>query len=448
MLNKSNFLLYLMMLPVLGFMSAGCANLEEAPLQMFRHDPRHTGIYESPAIREKPVMDWYLSLEGRIYGSPVISGNRVYIGDDTGTLYAIDKFSGELIWKFKAGGPIRSTPAVYRENLFFMCSDGLFYSVNAIDGNISWTFRTAGEKKFSAPGIHGLQPRDSILTDDWDFYNSSAAVEDERVYFGVGAGYVYSLNAGTGEKVWEYQTGAVVHSSHAIAFEKVYVGSWDGYFYALDKITGELVWKFQTGIDTVNYNQVGIQSSPVIGDSTVYFGSRDAHVYSLDALTGNLRWKFFNDYSWVIVTPIIYNDQLIFATSDSRKFRVLNRENGQLIYDLELASFTFSSPIIAGDYCYFGSYNGTFYGIDLIGQRIGWNYQTRESAEDQHDILNEDLSVNLQKIFTGPTPADMKRGIDYLESVGAIISTPVIESGTLYFGTQNGTLYAVIQEER
>jgi outer membrane protein assembly factor BamB len=144
----------------------------------------------------------------------------------------------------------------------------------------------------------------------------------------------------------------------------------------------------------------------------------------------------------------VYRDQLIFATSDSRKFRVLDRNSGDLIYGLQLGSFTFSSPIIAGDFCYFGSYNGTFYGIDLMKREIAWNYQTRESAEDQHDILNEDLSVNLQKIFTGPTPADMKRGIDYLASVGAIISTPVIESGTIYFGTQNGTVYAVRQEER
>jgi outer membrane protein assembly factor BamB len=422
---------------------SGCSSHEKRPLHMFRGDLFHSGIYESAAITEKPVINWEFKTNGILYASPVIAGNKVFVGDEEGTLYAIDKISGELLWEFQAGGGIASTPAVYRGNVFFISRDGKFYAVNGTEGKLVWTFQTAGEDYFSAQGIHGLKPSDSLMVDDWDFYLSSPSISGERIYFGVGSGYVYSLNAGTGEKMWEYKTGNVVHSSPAIAYGNVYIGSWDSYFYALDQSTGELSWKYKTGIDTVTYNQVGIQGSPVISDSTVFFGCRDAHIYSLDAITGDLKWKFFNDYSWVIVTPICYQDQLIFATSDSQKFRALNRKDGTLDYELSLSGFIFSSPVIAGHYCYFGSFNGSVYGIDLEKKVIAWNYMTPEAINDPLEILNNDQSIKFEKIFKEATKQGMEDALEYLKSIGPVLSTPALDNGILYFGTENGSLYAI-----
>ncbi len=438
-MKKFNFPFKLFLL----LLFSGCSNLEETPLYMFRGNLYHTGIYESPAITEKPVLDWQFKTAGNIYSSPVVVGSKVLIGDGNGYLYALDKISGKLLWKFHAGGSIASTPAIYRENIFFMCGDGNFYAVDGEDGTLVWTFPTAGEHRFSAPGIHGLKPSDSLMVDDWDFFLSSPAIDDDWIYFGTGSGYVYSINAGTGKKIWEFKTGDVVHSSPAIAYGKVYVGSWDSYFYALDQSTGKLSWKYKTGTDTIMHNQVGVQGSPVISDSTVFFGCRDAYVYSLDAITGDLKWKFFNDYSWVLVTPVIYRDQLIFATSDSQKLRVLNKDQGTLIYELSLSGFIFSSPVIAGDYSYFGSFNGTVYGLDLDKREIAWNYETPEARKDSLEILNDDLSIKFEKIFFEATRQGMEEAMDYLRSIGPVLSTPVIDHGILYFGTENGTFYAI-----
>ncbi|MEJ0056157.1 MAG: PQQ-binding-like beta-propeller repeat protein [Bacteroidota bacterium] len=54
------------------------------------------------------------------------------------------------------------------------------------------------KKLFSAPGLHGQLPKDSIRVDDWDFYLSSPAVDGSTVYFGTGSGYFYALDASTG----------------------------------------------------------------------------------------------------------------------------------------------------------------------------------------------------------------------------------------------------------
>jgi outer membrane protein assembly factor BamB len=421
----------------------GCLSPGDPPLHMFRGDLYHSGIYPFKALEEGPRIEWEYKTRGEIYGSPVVDDDRLFIGDEAGILYAIDKADGKLLWRFQAGGGLASTPAVYRERIFFMSRDGKFYAVNTIDGKLAWTFSTAGEKRFSAPGIHGLSPSDSLMTDDWDFYLSSPAINDKMICFGTGSGNVYALNTGTGKKIWEFETGDVVHSSPAIAYGKVYIGSWDSYFYALEQSTGKLSWKFKTGVDTLIYNQVGIQGSPVISDSTVYFGCRDSHVYSLDALTGDLKWKYFNDYSWVIVTPLCYKDQLIFATSDSQKFRVLNQTDGTLRYELPIFGFIFSSPLITGHFCYFGSFNGTVYGIDLEREKVAWNFLTPEVVRDSLEILNNDHSIKFEKIFRESTKQGMADALDFLGSIGPVLCSPVVDNGILYFGTANGSLYAI-----
>ena len=74
--------------------------------------------------------------------------------------------------------------------------------------------------------------------------------------------------------LWRYYpTGSKVYSSPAVVDGVVYVGSYDGYVYALDAATGEMIWRFHTG-----YN---VYSSPAVVDGVVYVGSEDDHVYAL-----------------------------------------------------------------------------------------------------------------------------------------------------------------------
>src|SRR5207237_5770600 len=66
---------------------------------------------------------------------------------------------------------------------------------------------------------------------------SSPTVSGDTAYFGSDDGYLYALNALTGELKWKFKTGDVVYSSTAVADGAVYVGSHDGYLYAVDART-------------------------------------------------------------------------------------------------------------------------------------------------------------------------------------------------------------------
>jgi outer membrane protein assembly factor BamB len=49
-------------------------------------------------------------------------------------------------------------------------------------------------------------------------------------------GYVYALDAATGQELWHFQMGEVVFASPVVVDGVVYIGDWDDYVYA---ITGD-----------------------------------------------------------------------------------------------------------------------------------------------------------------------------------------------------------------
>ena len=52
-----------------------------------------------------------------------------------------------------------------------------------------------------------------------------------RVYIGSGDGRLYVLDAASGKKIWEFDTGAGLTASPAVADGKVVIGAQDGRLY-------------------------------------------------------------------------------------------------------------------------------------------------------------------------------------------------------------------------
>ena len=61
---------------------------------------------------------------------------------------------------------------------------------------------------------------------------------DGVVYIGGFDGYVYALDAATGERLWRFNTYGWIDSSPAVVGGVIYVGSSGGYSYVY-AITGE-----------------------------------------------------------------------------------------------------------------------------------------------------------------------------------------------------------------
>jgi outer membrane protein assembly factor BamB len=235
-----------------------------------------------------------------------------------------------------------------------------------------------------------------------------------------------------------------VHASPAVANNTVYIGSWDSNLYAIDADTGQEKWSLKTGEDSVIHNQVGFQASPAVVDGIVYVGCRDAHVYAVDAATGRKKWDYPTSKSWVISTPAV-RDGLVYAgTSDSSRFMALDAKTGRLRFNFDAKGYMFSSAALAGDLAYVGDHNGKLYAINTRTGKLAWEFQTEASKKDSLKVLNPDGSLNedgFARIFNDFE--DMYIDIYRFISIGAIVSSPVVDRGVVYFGSMDGNLYAV-----
>ncbi|MEY2548691.1 MAG: eukaryotic-like serine/threonine-protein kinase, partial [Verrucomicrobiota bacterium] len=135
---------------------------------MFRGDAAHSGTSKETAPRQFHRVKWKFPTGDRILSSPVWDNKVVYFGGDDGNIYAVDSETGRQIWKRATGGPTPCTPAVANGTLFATSYDGKFYALNAQTGAIKWKFATEGERRFEAKGIHGLQPKNQTIADQFD----------------------------------------------------------------------------------------------------------------------------------------------------------------------------------------------------------------------------------------------------------------------------------------
>jgi outer membrane protein assembly factor BamB len=410
---------------------------------MFRSNPAHTGVYNTTGVAQLTGVKWKFKTGGRVLSSPAVADGTVYVGSEDKNLYAVDARTGEQRWKFATEGAVHSSPAVAGGMVYFASYDGKFYAVDAQTGKLRWKFETGGERRFEAKGLHGYQPHNQTIPDSWDMYLSSPTVDKGLVYFGSGDGSQYALDAQTGTLKWKVNTGDIVHSSPAVLDGVAYFASWDSYLYAVDAQTGAQKWRFKTGEDKKVYNQVGIQSSPAVADGVVYFGCRDNFAYAVDAKTGLEKWKFPNNYSWVVASPAVYGGSVYFGTSDSKMFHALDIQSGKARFSTPTKGNVFSSPAIAAGMAYFGGFDGKLQAVDIKSGKYVWEFATDAARQNAHGYLAPDGKLNQKAVYLSDFYDDMILAVDRLMSLGSIVSSPAVDSGAIYFGSGDGSLYAL-----
>ena len=410
--------------------------------QGFRGGPEHLGTYASqaPALR---AVRWRFHTKGKIFSSPAVADGIAYVGSGDGNLYAVRTSDGTLAWKFATKGPINSSPAIANGRVYFGSLDGNVYAVGTADGTEQWRFKTQGERRFTAPGIHGISPHTELMPDPFDVFLSSPAVSDGIVYVGSGDHNVYALDVRDGKLRWKFTTGDVVHASPAVSGGTVYVGSWDRYFYALDARSGALRWRFQTGDDRTIFNQIGIAGSAAVAGRTVYFGCRDSFFYALDANTGRLRWKHDEHGSWVIASPAVANGTVYFTTSDSKVFWALDAATGSPRFKVPYGAFAFSSPSIADEVAYFGTFDGRLYAVDTRTGALVGHFATDGSTANLAAHLDAKGNLDVDGFYADGTFEGIVVGLNAIYTLGSIPGSPAIAGGTLFVGSTDGTLYAV-----
>lgn len=310
------------------------------------------GFKVHPPFRRAPV--WTFRAHALLEFPPVIAYSRIYIVNNSGTVFALHQQSGKVLWKYRTHRCSAASPAVGNHLVFVSllnkppCNashgvDGKVIAFDAETGRIRWQ-RTIGPSESSPLFADGM-----VIVGDWshDIYAFTAASGNlrwhfkagglvkgaisqsgNRVYFGAYDTHVYALDLHTGKQIWRAssqprigRTGTF-YANAAIAYGRVYIGATDGKMYSFGATTGKLRWSNGTGDF--------IYSSAAVWRGNVLVGSYDGYFYSFDAATGDIRWRFHAGAkisgSASVIDGVVY-----FSTLSGRTFG-LNARNGKLVW--------------------------------------------------------------------------------------------------------------------
>jgi outer membrane protein assembly factor BamB len=175
----------------------------------------------------------------------------------------------------------------------------------------------------------------------------------------------------------------------------------------------------------------------------VYTGCRDSNLYALDAATGKERWRFNNGGSWVVSSPAVSGGKVIFGTSDSSLYHVLDAGTGKPIVQQPTKAYVFSSPSVAGSVVYVGILNGTLEARDLDSGSLLWAYETETSKRNSGWVLTAERKFNSPLLFPSNWREAPAIGAERQFAIGSIFSSPLVVDGVVYFASADGAMYAV-----
>ncbi|MEE8564771.1 MAG: PQQ-binding-like beta-propeller repeat protein, partial [Candidatus Thermoplasmatota archaeon] len=172
------------------------------------------------------------------YVGPVIDGDVVYIGSDSHGLdpgneymFAINRHTGEEIWKIKIYGGIPES-IQYDENKIYFCSDKA-YALNKNDGSINWTYN-----------IGSLCVTKPLLKDN--FY-----------YTATSGGKMYKINISDGSLAWKIILSDISWDNSITADDKgnIFLSLYgDSTINAYNEHDGSLIWSYNLYARSLSFN--------------------------------------------------------------------------------------------------------------------------------------------------------------------------------------------------
>jgi len=217
---------------------------------------------------------WEFQTGGKIWSTPAIDGDTLFIGSFDKKLYALDVTNGKSRWKpYETEGAIVSTPAVYNNTVYFGSFDRHLYAVDATDGSLKW--------------------KSEVEAGNW--FWTRPVVFNNIVYAPSLDGKVYALHAESGHEVVNaIDLGSPVSSSPVLVDSSIIIATEGGKIYSLD--TGNNQKRQLADVKELADEELIIYSPLSASEGIVYVHAqtkkRGSLVYALDAQTGVERWHY------------------------------------------------------------------------------------------------------------------------------------------------------------
>lgn len=309
----------------------------------YRADQHRTGLYSGEGPAEPPSEVWRFLTLSTLDQSPVIAGDRVFIGANDQSLYSLDLATGKRQWRFRIRENAGETVAVDNDSVFMAADDGVLYALDSSNGEERWRF-TADDTPHgviaTADGVvyvggyddkvRALNAFDGSIVWEHDMPRSAlggVTLAEDTLYVANSDSQVTAVDAGTGEERWVTSFARGGFSTTPIAYHdgKLFVGSWSDLMAAIDAQTGEVLWTFDAE-DELN-------APPAVAHGLVYVNNRNG-LFALDEQTGELRWTLEEP----VFPAVAVTAERLYAACGSHQICMLDPLTGEMQWRSEPVS--------------------------------------------------------------------------------------------------------------
>lgn len=286
--------------------------------------------WEFPADPQKNI--------GRVYASPVISKETVYIGGTDKNVYALNMANGTLRWQWSIGDDAIYAPAQLSPDgslVYWATGNGHVYAQDAASGgDPKWQFR-AGQGIWGQPVIDAQRGQLYVASFDRNLYALDLKTGEVRWKTLIGSALpaapvmvgdtlvlgafdrkLHALSAADGHELWTIDIDNWIFSQPVVSGDVIYFGAVDHNVYAVSVSKKAILWKTTTGGRVVG----GVALSP--DGKTLYTGDEDQRVYALDTATGNTVWKSEQLSNKIFMRPAVSQDLVYVTTLDQHVYAV------------------------------------------------------------------------------------------------------------------------------
>ena len=283
--------------------------------------------------------------------------------------------------------------------------------------------------------------KESIHSDTKAPHLMQPLVVQNFIFQGNGRDGLVAYDKNTGRDLWRKDIeggvqGATLNNNH------LYIAGGDGFIYSLNATTGETVWSYNLKIEVLH--------SPTFYKGALYILTSNNTVYALTAETGELKWTYIRRGTSLPLNiygnslPLIYKNNILLGLSDG--FLVcISQDTGALVWEKSLSRFgRFKNLYVTlnENTVYVSSYEQDIYALDARSGRIFWTIEKMGGSSPvtvhQNDVFFSTFNGDIASANKATGKLRWKHSLK-----NSIATRPIISQNTVYVAQSNGPLLAL-----
>jgi uncharacterized protein (TIGR03437 family) len=320
-----------------------------------------------------------------------VLGDTVYVGGGDSAVYALDRFSGNQIWRVSLADPasgsylwssivpyqnalyigvasqddcpvvrgalVRIDPSNPQQPLFrYLMSEGAagagVWSTAAIDAATNTVFVTTG---------NGDDPQDPSIG---NYTEAALALDADTLKVQA----YYLLPAEESQLDLDWGSSLTLFTASQGVPMMAATGK-DGILYALHRPDLSLAWETQLAVGCIDpVSGCGSLSTPAFDGATLFVGAgvRDPNfdfggsVYAINPRDGSVIWV--RDTEGTVIAPVTVANGLVFV-STAQGFEIYHAATGQFLWRDRIRGPMYSQPVVV---------DGTIFTTYVTGEAVAW----------------------------------------------------------------------------